>query len=110
MCWFTKEIETKTAVAELTPVEQYEENRNQLRVLDKTLAAAGQAIMEHGKDPRVLFIYGNGQLTMRTRLNAMTLDPTLQKLEANHAEILRKRTAALAEHARLKQLCGQAVY
>jgi hypothetical protein len=109
MAWFTKS-EIGETVIERTPQEQYEENRNELRMLDQQLAAAERAIIEHGKDPRVLFIYGNGQLTMRTRINAMNLDPTLQRLEAKHAEILRKRAATLAEHARLKQLCGQAVY
>ncbi|SRR5258707_90025 len=111
--WFTSQIETVEPVAQLTPLQQYEENRSELRMLGKELTAAEKAIRQHigkGKDPRFAFLFRDGNWSMQTRVNAMALDPTLQKLEWNRAEILRKRAVNLSEGARLKKECGLASY
>src|SRR5258707_7295217 len=103
MSWFTKQIETETAVGELTALEQCEENRAELRVLDKELAAADLAIRQHigvNKDPRFAFVCRDGRWwSMHARVGAMFMDPVLQKLEWNFGEILRKRAANLSEGA-----------
>jgi hypothetical protein len=105
--WFAAKTETvEIQPPEPTPQERYEQNRTELRALGQELTAAERAIKEHGKDRRVLFIYGNGQLTMRTRINAMNMAPTLRKLESHCSEIRRQRAAKLVEHARLKKECG----
>ncbi len=112
MAWFTKSAISETVIEPTpTPQEQYEQNRSELRALDQQLAAAERAINEHirpRKDPRIAFVSQAGKWSMQTRVNAMFMDPTLQRLETNWAALLRKRSATLAEHARLKQLLGAA--
>jgi hypothetical protein len=111
--WFTKDEHTITVIEQPSPRELYEENRNELRVLNQQHAEAEKAIMEHcriHKDPRVHFLFARGRWTMHARVNAMFSDPILQELHSKHAALLRERSAKLAELARLKQLCGQAVY
>jgi hypothetical protein len=110
MGWFTK-VETKNIETTAQPSleQQYEQNRTELRAFGQQLAAAERAIMEHcriHKDPRVGFLFCGGNWSVRTRINAMFMGPTLQKLHSNHAALLRERSAKLAEHARLKQQIG----
>jgi hypothetical protein len=83
MPWFTKTEKPVESVIDSTPLERYEQNRSELRVLDKELGDIGA-----NKDPRVAFLYRDGNWSMQTRVNAMTMDPSLQQLEWSHAEIL----------------------
>jgi hypothetical protein len=111
--WFANQIETAVAEPVLSPLEKYEENRSELRMLGEELTASEEAIRQHigkGKDPRFEFLFRDGNWSMQTRVNAMALDPTLQKLEWNRAEILRKRAVNLSEGVRLKKQCGLANY
>ncbi len=113
MSWFTK-VETAEVVIQHTPLELFEQNRNELRVLDEQLREAEKAIMEHcrvRKDPRVRFIRrSDGIWNMHAALNAATLDPQLQKLDSNRADILRRRGEKLVEHGQLKKAAGLATY
>ena len=109
MSWFTKTKIVQT-VAQPTALELYEQNLTELHRLNQELAKAEREIVQYGKDPRILIIRGPAHWTMHAKVNAMSLCPTLQKLEGARAGILRNRAAALAAHARLKQEIGLASY
>ncbi len=113
--WFAKEIETETAVAELTPLEQYKQSCKELTELGTEFKAAERELARCfaiRKDPRVCIIRtARGTVQMQTRVNAAKLvSAEVRECERNRTEAFEKYQQKLCESAQLKKAAGLATY
>ena len=92
--------------APITDEDRFQENLIALHAVEVELADSWREVhgyLQTHKDGRSGFLRGE----LFCRVNALTYDPELQKLESSLAEVSRRRNQLYAQHAAFKTATGR---